>query len=307
MSEQKQDHNIQLLVAIISATAVIIAAIINLVQPVVEKWLDSSSSKNSSSSQVSPSTSSPTPEPVIKSPVPRENPNQTRSNSEFIAIGKKTLSNLDRTNNTGTGFDYWPNGGIRIAYYHLATFATYEMLSNLSPYPIFISGPHGSRYLNLDSRFTFGYYNGEFLRWFQDQLMEILQDRVFVESTTEKFQTYLGETLMTYWETYIALNSNPNELNTVLEDYKKYIENRTLPESYYYNLAWSSGRDRFIFLQNLEASGYDGNVVAPAVYFWLRRYIDGTHDQVFSILESLLKSYKMLERKRLYHNPNALP
>lgn len=225
---------------------------------------------------------------------------------EVIAIGKEMLSNLDKTRNTGSGFDYWPNGGIQIAYYHLATFATYGVLGRLSPHPVFVSGPHGASALNLNSRFTFGHYNPKFLVWFHDHLLEILQDRRFVESTTGLFQKFLGETAMTYWATYTVLNEHPRELSALLRDYETRINNRTLPEMYYYNIAWGEAEAHFNSLKTLRAS-YSTNVVAPAVYFWLRRHIDGTHQQFFSMLDSLLSAYQLVDGQRLYFNPNELP
>jgi hypothetical protein len=225
--------------------------------------------------------------------------------AEVVAVGKEMLSNLDQTRNTGSGWDYWPDGGIRIAYDHLATFADYETLAKLSPYPIFVSGPHGTGNLNLNERFAFGHYNPQFLRWFHDHLLEILKDRAFVETTTPLFENYLGKTAMAYWATYTVLNEHPNELELLLEDYKTRIDNRTLPPRYYYNLAWGEAEAQFTSLKKLNAS-YDSNVVAPAIYFWLRRHIDGTHQQVFSMLESLLLAYGMIE-DRLYFNPEELP
>ena len=132
--------------------------------------------------------------------------NSQTINPVIINILKKTCSNLDKTVNTGQGFDYWPNGGIQIAYYHLATFVSYEMISYLSPEPVFLSGSHGAINLNLNSSQTFGHYNPKFLRWFQDHLIEMLQDKRFVESTLKNFQTYLGDTAKTYWATYTVLN-----------------------------------------------------------------------------------------------------
>ncbi len=225
---------------------------------------------------------------------------------EVIDTGKTLLSKLDETRNTGTGFDYWPRGGIQIAYYHLATFASYETLSRLSPYPVFLSGPHGTRRLNLDARFTFGHYNPEFLRWFQDHLMEILEERTFVQATAELFRNYLGGTAMAYRDAYLVLSEHPKEMNVLLEDYKTRMNNRTLPAGYFYNLAWQEAADRFPSLKKLYAT-YDSNVAAPAVFFWLRRHIDGTHQQVFSILESVLGAYQMIDTKVLYRNPDDLP
>lgn len=227
-------------------------------------------------------------------------------NPELVTLLKKTFSNLDKTVNTGQGFDYWPNGGIQIAYYHLATFITYEMISNLSPEPVFLSGPHGAVNLNLNSSQTFGHYNPKFLQWFQDHLIEMLQDESFVESTLNSFQTYLGDTAQTYWATYTILNQYPQELNTLLEDYKTRIENRSLPDGYYYNIAWSDHANQFNSLQKLNES-YNTNVIAPAVYFWLRRYIDGTEAQVFSMLEYLLVAYKIKQPTRVYQDSEELP
>lgn len=231
---------------------------------------------------------------------PVESVNQTA-----VSVGKALLSSLDKTRHTGPDFDYWPKGGIRIAYYHLATFAGYETLTRLSPHPVFVSGPHGTDHLNLNAPFDFGHYNPEFLRWFEGQLSEILKDQEFVKRTTPLFQTYLGSTADSYRATYRALNRHPDELAALLQDYKIHLDNRTLPEGYYYNVAWSEAADRYTFLKELNAS-YDPNVTAPAVYFWLRRYIDGTHQQVFSMLESLLNAYQMTESGRITDTPSRV-
>ena len=240
-----------------------------------------------------------------------QNCSPTSANSQpinpvVIAILKKTFSNLDKTVNTGQGFDYWPDGGIQIAYYHLATFVTYGMISHLSPHPVFGSGPHGAVNLNLNSSQTFGHYNPQFLQWLQDHLIEILQDKSFVESTLTNFQTYLGDTAKTYWATYTILNQYPNELNTLLEDYKTRLKTRSVPDGYYYNIAWSDHANQFDSLKRLNES-YNTNVVAPAVYFWLRRYIDGTEAQIFSMLEYLLVAYQIKQPERVYYDSEELP
>jgi len=172
--------------------------------------------------------STPTVMPNSQQQPPAASRNQAAIVDKVINIGKRMLSNLDKTRNTGPGFDYWPKGGIQIAYDHLATFGSYETLVKLSPYPIFLSGPHSARQLVLDERFTFGHYNPEFLRWFQVHLMEILRDRAFIGSTSKLFEGYLHATAMTYWETYTVLKEHPKELNTLLEDYKTRISNRLL-------------------------------------------------------------------------------
>ena len=213
---------------------------------------------------------------------------------------------MDKTTNTGQGFDYWPNGGIQIAYYHLATFLSYKTLANLSPYPVFLSGPHGEANLNLNSGQTFGHYNPQFLRWLQDHLIEVLDDARFIEFTRDNFLTYLGDTTKTYWATYTTLNRHPEEFNTLLADYQERLQNRSVPDSYYYNIAWGENSDRYESLKKLNAS-YNTNVIAPAVYFWLRRRIDGTDSLVFSMLEYVLNAYEINQSKGLYRNLEELP
>jgi len=120
-------------------------------------------------------------------------------------------------------------------------------------------------------------------------------------------RTSSGKTAIAYWERYNILNEHPKELNALLQDYKTRMDNQTLPVGYYYNIAWEEGEKRFASLKQLYAS-HDGNVVAPAVYFWLRRHIDGTHQQVFSMLESLLGAYQIVEKQpRMYFKPGDLP
>lgn len=272
---------------------------VGLITLVVGLWLS-----------VNRGTSTPPSVQITPSQTTRIAPNATKQppesvNQTVVSVGKTLLSNLDKTRHTGPGFDYWPKGGIRSAYYHLATFAGYETLTRLSPYPVFVSGPHGTDHLNLNARFEFGHYNPEFLRWFQGQLSEILKDQEFVKQTTPLFRTYLGSTAEAYRATYKALIDHPDELMALLRDYKNHLDNRTLPEGYYYNVAWSEAAERHPFLKELNAT-HDPNVIAPAVYFWLRRYIDGTHQQVFSMLESMLHAYRMAESGRITNTPSRV-
>lgn len=211
---------------------------------------------------------------------------------EVVAAGKRLLRNLDQTRNTGPGYDYWPDGGLRITYHHLATFASYETLARLSPHPVYLTGPHGTRALDLNSQFTFGHYNPAFLLWFEAQLDEVLSDRSLVQSTAPLFRRYLERVAVTYWATNRALNENPAETRWLLDDYWSRMDNRTLPPGYY-GTSWRGAEDRFAFLAQVKAS-YDDTVVDQAVYFWLRRRIDRTDAQVFAMLESLLGAYGML-------------
>jgi hypothetical protein len=120
----------------------------------------------------------------------------------------------------------------------------------------------------------------------------VLSDRSLVQSTAPLFRRYLERVAVTYWATNRALSEHPAETRWLLDDYRSHMDNRTLPPGYY-ETSWRGAEDRFTFLAQVKAS-YDDNVVDQAVYFWLRRRIDRTDAQVFSMLESLLGAYGML-------------
>jgi len=216
--------------------------------------------------------------------------NRVELSPEVIALGKTVLSKLDQTKNTGREFDYWPRGGIRIAYRHIATFATYEMVNRISPHPVFLSGPHDDKHLNLHASYEFGHYNPKFLKWLYENLTEILRDRSFVKSTSVLFEQYLQNTAILYFSVYKELNKNSKEMNLLLNEYKNLIDDKTLPSFYYYDVAWEEAGEKYKVIRKLHKA-YNPNLIASAVYFWLRRRIDGTHEQVYAILQSLLMSY----------------
>jgi hypothetical protein len=217
---------------------------------------------------------------------------------DIVNIGKTILEQLDNTQYTGPQdmYDYWPDGGLQSVYYRLQNFISYHNLGKLSPYPIFVSGPHGKQDLRLNERFNFGHYNPQFLNWFNTQLVKILQNGSVIQNTKKKFEKYLGKTAMSYWATYKTLNQYPDELNSLLHDYKTKIDNGTLPERYYEQISYNGAAKKYKSLKALFNS-YDINIINSAVYFWLRRNIDNTDQLFFAILENLLGAYEMIDQQ----------
>jgi len=207
----------------------------------------------------------------------------------FVEQGKHILENLSNTKNQGSGFDYWPDGGIRIAYHHLRTFMSYKDIVKLSPVPVFLNNHHTKLSLDLKSNNAFGHYNPAFLKWMQHKLTAILESPQFIKGTQAQFDKYLAKTALVYWDTYLALEKWPAERDAILKDYKDKIQQGKLPESYYYNLAWSDGKkyESMTYLRDK----HNSNVVAPAVYFWLRRKMDSTDTKMKGLLAQLLKAY----------------
>jgi len=71
-------------------------------------------------------------------------------------------------------------------------------------------------------------------------------------------------------------------------NYLKHINEKTLPEKFYYKIAWNSEQYKSI---NQLGNEYGINVIAPSIYFWLRRSIDGTDESIYTALDKILRAY----------------
>ena len=116
----------------------------------------------------------------------------------------------------------------------------------------------------------------------------MLQDRAFVDSTRKSFAEHLGYTSRNYWLVYTLFKNNPNDFKVILDHYASRTRNKSLPDAYYYDAGWAA-QAKYSYLKKL-----DGNVAAPAIYFWTRRRLDGTDEAVFSMLDLLLRAYQAI-------------
>ena len=219
----------------------------------------------------------------------KEHQQENRISTEFVERVVSTLRGLDKTEYNGRGFDYWPDCGLRNAYHHLRTFVLYEEVVALSPVPIFLSGPHGESQLALNERYDFGHYNPEFIEWIDLHVDEVMGRKALIESARPLFDAYLGSTAAVYLDTYKALQNNPDERDRLLEVYQGGMESKTLPEGHYYEIAWE-GDKKYSFLGPLYKK-HNVNVVAPAVYFWLRRDLDGTSARIFQVGLKVMEAF----------------
>lgn len=208
---------------------------------------------------------------------------------EFVTVARNAMRDLDKTTFYGTDFDYWPGGGLRNTYDHLRTFASYRDVARMSPVPVFLSGPHGGAQLTMNARFDFGHYNPAFVEWVDTQVSELCSDGAFIRASEPFFDKYLKDLIFTYWDTYRALAASPTVRDTLRAEYERGMANHNLPEAYYYNIAWDTPRKPAL-VKNLE-SRHDIGIVAPAVYFWLRRSIDGTDERFFLTFDKVLRAY----------------
>ncbi len=206
-------------------------------------------------------------------------------NYKLIDIIKKAVINLDDTEHQGSSFDYWPNGGLRSIYDHLRTFIDYRTLVGIVPVPIYLSGPHSEISLSLNERYQFGHYNPEFIRWLDNHISILTEDGAFIKSTKPLFDKYLSKTAFTYWECYRCLEKETKLKEHLKSDYLKRINEQTLPVGFY-----ACGSERYESINKL-SNKYSGNVVGPAIYFWLRRSVDGTDERIYTALDKILRAY----------------
>ncbi len=207
-------------------------------------------------------------------------------------LAAELLSNLPKTKYTGKDFDYGLKaGGIRVAYYYLATYLPYKTLYSLSPYPIYLSGPHSDTKLNLDSPQSFGHYNPEFLDWFYLRLKDVLNSDTFVQNTKKPFKEYLGTKLLHYIEAYKLLEKNKNKVDKLRNNYKDYF-------TYWGKSDYATKIDNSVLSNKIdkipnkyEKDGYyiyNGHLAA---LFWFRRYEDGTDKKIYKILDLFYSKY----------------
>lgn len=163
---------------------------------------------------------------------------------------------------------------------------------------VYTDGPHTNKALVLDSRYSFGRYNPEFVVRLRNVLIPGKNDRAFRAATQGVYDTSIRPLARVFFVTYRKLMNNPEFLVQEKRHYTNAIRNRTL-DAYHYEKYYSflnceyplEGKNRTDF----EGPGYDGicdgNVVKTCVAFWIRRSLDGTAGEFYTGLEKLLAVY----------------
>jgi hypothetical protein len=188
----------------------------------------------------------------------------------------------------GCSFDYGPNG-MRNIYCYFSTVISYEDLLKMAGMDPFVSGPHGNRQLNLNSRNSFGHYNPEFVQWMNDHLIPAVGDENFRWISDPLYQRYLKRTARTYYLMAKDLFANQVLLEAQAVKYRRIIagpglEFVSFPEII--GIFKQEYIDRY-----LDGDYYYYNVVDASAGFWLRRYIDGTWPLFQEGLSKLLGAY----------------
>ena len=198
---------------------------------------------------------------------------------------KDAVMNLDNTTHTLTDeFDYWPECGIRVTGSHLASLITMNDLEKMLPCPLYVSGPHHNGHWNLNSEDKFGHYNPEAIQWLDDLAAKVVADKKFVDLSKPLIEKYLYRQMHIMMVLYDALHDGYSEAER-----EAIFSSLIASKGYDYN-QYETGF--FLELLNLEDGSYVySNINYQFLYFWARRWSDGTIDLFYKGLSTIFKAY----------------
>ena len=171
---------------------------------------------------------------------------------------------------------------------------SYHNIIEYLPHPVYVSGPHASS-LNMRSRTEFGHHNPQLLTWLEQQIDSQLGNPVIITATRGGYEKNLQHSvhLYSYLRKYMQQNS-PERFQLAVENYLSRINDGVQA-----NEATASStlsRDIYPIMGEFVRSGTvadtDYRETHLAIMFWARREIDGTADQWFRILETIMNQYE---------------
>ena len=201
-----------------------------------------------------------------------------------IQVFKDAALNLENTHHTlEYEYDYWPEGGIRATGSHLASLISLSSLEKMLPCPLYVSGPHHDGQWDLYNYDDFGHYNPEAIQYLANLAGMVVSDKKFVELSHPLVDRYL------YSQMWIMM---------VLHDvmYNEELYNEEGRAYFFGDIVDNQGySDEAFYLINsldLEDGSYIySNFAYEMLYFWARRWADGTIDQFYQALSTVFMAY----------------
>ena len=203
---------------------------------------------------------------------------------ENVQRFKDAITNLDNTTHTLTDeFDYWPECGIRVMGSHLASLISLNELQEMLPCPLYVSGPHHDGQWDLENENDFGHYNPKAIQYLADMAKKVVEDKNFVKLTSPLVDEYLYRQMRIMMVLHDALYDE----SFCNQEYRETIFNEMLESNGY-------GEDAGYIQAVLDLE--DGSFVYANtsdrfLYFWARRWKDGTIEPFYQALSTLFMAY----------------
>ena len=212
---------------------------------------------------------------------------------ENVERFKDAAMELDNSYHTlSDEFNYWPECGIRVMGSHLASLISLKELEKMLPYPLYVSGPHRKGQWDLENDYDFGHYNPEAIEYLADLAKEVVADKKFVKESKPLVNEYLYDKMLIMMVLHDALydkslpelmESDKNTLQLRKEIFKDIIEYKGGCGSYACDFQSSIFIDVDSWNQNSSTEHF--------LYFWARRWEDGTIDLFYEALSTVFKAY----------------
>ena len=202
---------------------------------------------------------------------------------------KDAAMQLDQTKHTFTDlYDYWPVCGIRVTGSHLASIISLEELEKMLPAPLYVSGPHHDGQWGLDNEDEFGHYNPKAIQYLANLAKNVVADKQFVNASKPLVDEYLYDKMLIMMAYHDALYSNdlPKWLdyNGSTEQAREEILGEIV-ENHGYQSDISS---QFYSIMRIDVDSWTGNGSNENfLYFWARRWADGTIDHFYDALNTI--------------------
>lgn len=205
---------------------------------------------------------------------------------------KDATMNLDQTTHTLPGYDYWPECGLRVMGSHLASLISLDEFQKMLPCPLYVSGPHQNGKWDLQNENDFGHYNPQAIQYLANLFKKVVADKQFVETSKPLVDKYLYDKLLIMMVLHDAMYdpSIPAMLN--FDGDPQQVRNDILSEivenhGFCYDISCQYQYAIFIDVPSWTGNGSTEHFL----YFWARRWKDGTIDQFYDCLSTVFKAY----------------
>ncbi|KQC14634.1 MAG: hypothetical protein APR63_13765 [Desulfuromonas sp. SDB] len=131
----------------------------------------------------------------------------------------------------------------------------------------------------------FGYYNPDIIIWGYTYMIPDPQDEIYGKTFQEIYDVLFARFFRLTTESYVYLNEQ-EIYEAEQENYYTEVISRDQ-----YAIEYLNDRYNYLFSQYQVAGGYSPWTVGMSFGFWLRRGIDGTHDEFWTGLKKVMVLY----------------
>ena len=215
------------------------------------------------------------------------------NDKENVQRFKDAAMSLDKTSHTLTDdYDYWPECGIRTTGSHLASLISLAELEKMLPCPLYVSGPHHDGKWDLDDETDFGHYNPKAIQYLTNLAKKVVSDKQFVEASKPLVDESIYDKMYIMMVLHDALYDDglPEMMGTsssVKETREEIFNEMIESNGSCFDIACYLPGSLFIDVDSWTGNGSNEHFV----YFWARRWKDGTIDQFYDGLKTIFMAY----------------